>query len=80
MRRKENRGDMWRKILAVSMMVGLAGFLACQQCMECQIRDSNGQLADTKQTCGTSTELNQYEQDCKDTYASVGYTCECAMQ
>lgn len=77
---------MMNSWVLAGMLTALAGFMGwtlagCQQCMECRVYDRQGQLVSTQQEqCGTSSELQAYEQDCKDTYASVGYSCQCTYQ
>ena len=54
---------------------------SCQQCMECRVVDqSTGQVAYTSEQCGTTNELNAYEEDCQATYQPNGYDCQCTYQ
>ena len=70
---------MQRLAIIVSSLALLMSFAACKRCKTCSLSCANDPSAcfQYDEVCGKKSQLEDYEQACKDAAELSGVTCSC---
>lgn len=67
-----------QKLVFLFFVMIFISLISCKNCSHCIIKDSSGNIIkDYGEKCGTSTDMNDYENSAKKDAVQYGGTCTC---